>query len=82
MAKYHWCMGITLDGNFCEQTCKRRDNCVYYLEDLFRRFNRDELEEYPLLNEPGRECSYFVPRREEVKKEETDDPFLALMQCV
>ena len=62
MAKYNWCLGIVLNGNLCEQTCRKRDNCVYYIEDLFSRFKIDQLEEDFLLNEPGRECRYFVAR--------------------
>lgn len=80
--RYSWCYGITLDGNFCEQTCKKRDNCVYYVEDLFRRFKREELEEEPLMNEPGKECQYFVARREKVEKTEVEDLFAMLMQRV
>ena len=60
--KYSWCLGITLDCYFVEHTCNLRENCVYYINDIFSRFKRDELEDDFLLNEPGKPCSYFYPK--------------------
>lgn len=69
--KFSWCYGVVLDGNFREQTCKLRNRCAYYVEDLFRRFSFDQLEDDFLLNEPGRECQYFL-EREGVRPENAD----------
>lgn len=62
--KYSWCWGITLDANYGEQTCKLRDRCAYYIEDLFVRFTPEQLTDDFLLNEPGEECQFFVERKE------------------
>ena len=79
--KYNWCLGIILDRNCCEKTCQRRNRCVYYAEDLFRRFSREHLEEDFLLNEPGYECQYFIEREgvRPEKEETNDDPFLLMI---
>lgn len=79
--KYNWCLGIVLDRNCCEKTCQRRNRCVYYAEDLFRRFSREQLEEDFLLNEPGYECQYFIEREgvRPEKEEINDDPFLLMI---
>ena len=80
--KYNWCLGIVLDRNCCEKTCQRRNRCVYYSEDLFRRFNREQLEEDFLLNEPGYECQYFIEREgvRPEKEENDEDSFLNLLK--
>ena len=73
--KYNYCLGIVLDGNYVEKTCKRRDNCRYYLEDIFTRFKPDELADEPLLNEAGMECCYYLPKRDIVEIAASDEPF-------
>ena len=80
--KYNWCLGITLDGNYQEHTCKLRENCVYYVHDIFRRFRREELEEEPLMNEPGKPCQYFNPKVIIEERIEDVDPFAPLLQPV
>ena len=76
--KYSWCLGIVLDGNYNEKVCPRRGNCAFYIEDLFRRFSQDQLEDDFLLNEPGKECEYYSPRQIEEPKEEVEIPFMLL----
>lgn len=72
---YNYCLGIELDSNYVEQVCKKRDNCMYYLEDIFVRFKPEQLESDFLLNEPGQECRYFLQRHVEEKRQECEDPF-------
>lgn len=74
MAKFYYCHGIYLDGNFMEHTCKKRSNCKYYVEDFFRRYG-DMLDDFDFLVCDDN-CKYYTPRREEVKRELGDeDPF-------
>ena len=70
--KYSFCLGVTLDGNYQEKTCKVRDNCQFYLLDLFSCYPSALGEGEMIVNEPGRECKCYLPRREqvEVKQEE------------
>ena len=67
MADFYYCFGIYLDGNFCEKTCKKRENCKYYDADLFRKYG-DIIDRFDFLvcNE---DCKYYTPRHEEVKVE-------------
>ena len=80
MADFYYCFGLYLDGNFCEKTCKKRDNCRYYDENLFRKYG-DIIDRFDFLvcNDV---CKYYSPKREEVKSESGDDedPFATLMQ--
>lgn len=80
MADYYFCLGVTLDGNYAEQTCKLRDNCRYFLHDLFRRFPHALGEGEMIINEPGRPCTHHVQRHEVVEKTEEDDPFYAFVK--
>ena len=71
MNKFAYCLGHTLDANFSERICKHRENCRYYIEDLFARF-RGQLNDAELLVcfDP---CPYYLPKREEVKRELSPD---------
>ena len=78
--KFWYCHGITLDGNYCEKICKKRENCKYYDVDFYSKY-RDILDKCDFLVcfEP---CKYYSPKREEVSFELSDDedPFAPLMQ--
>lgn len=81
-ARYHFCLGIILDGNYVEQTCKVRDNCQFYLHDLFHRYPRALGEGEMILNEPGRSCTCYLPRQEKVEVKVEEDPFAVFLQRV
>lgn len=81
MADFYYCFGIYLDGNFCEKTCKKRENCKYYDVEMFRKYG-DIIDRFDFLvcNE---DCKYYSPRKEEEpERGEEDDPFAPLMQHV
>ena len=80
--KYFYCLGVTIDGNYAEKTCKVRDNCQYYLHDLFKRHPEALGEGEMILNEPWRECTCYLPRQEKVEVKEEDNPFAIFMQHV
>lgn len=71
MAKYNFCHGWTISPNgFSESECKRRDNCMYYMEDFYRKHGnhlQDFEEMFPL--EP---CQFYV-ERETAKVEKVID---------
>ena len=71
MADFWYCFGIYLDENFCEKTCKQRENCRYYDEDMFRKYG-DIIDRFDFLvcNE---DCKYYTPRREEQKCELSEE---------
>lgn len=74
--QYYFCLGVILDGNYVEKTCKVRDNCKYYLHDLFRRFPTALGDGEMILNEPGKECTNYLQRQERIEhKHEDEDPF-------
>lgn len=78
--KYWYCLGLYLSNDFCEHTCKKRDNCRYYDVDVYAH-NKHIWHEMDFLvcHEP---CQYYLPKREEVNVElrEDEDPFAPLMQ--
>ena len=78
--KYWYCLGVILDGNLCEKTCKKRDNCKYYDVDVYAH-NKHIWNEMDFLvcHEP---CQYYLAKREEINVElrENEDPFAPLMQ--
>ena len=67
MPNFAYCLGHVLDGNYSERTCKHRENCRYYIEDLFVKY-RGQLDDAELLIcfDP---CPYYLPKHEEVKLE-------------
>jgi len=69
--KFYYCLGYTLDGNFCEKICKKRENCKYYDQDIYRKY-KDIWHKFDFLVcfDP---CQYYSPRREEVKCELTEE---------
>ena len=71
MADFWYCFGIYLDGNFCEKTCKKRENCRYYDEDMFRKYG-DIIDRFDFLvcNE---DCKYYTPKKEEQKCDLTEE---------
>ena len=73
MADFYYCLGVWLDGNFMEHTCKKRGNCRYYQEDFFRRYG-DMLDRFDFLvcYDP---CEYYSPKCEEVERKHDEDPF-------
>lgn len=80
MGDYSYCLGITLDGNYAEKICKKRENCQYYLHDLFKRFPRALGEGDMILNEPGAPCKSFLPKQEIVEIERDEDPFAPIVE--
>ena len=80
--KYFYCLGVTIDGNFAEKTCPRRENCMYFLHDLFKRYPQALGEGEMIVNEPGKECTYYLPRQEKVEIKEEEIPFAIFMQRV
>ena len=75
MADFYYCLGIWLDGNFMEHTCKKRGNCRYYQEDFFSRY-ADMLDRFDFLI-CKEDCKYYAPREPEAEKLSADevDPF-------
>lgn len=73
--KYHFCLGIILDGNCSEKTCKFRENCKLYLHDMFERFPAALGEGEMVINEPGKQCVSYMPKQEIVEKQENGSPF-------
>ena len=75
MADFYYCLGIWLDGNFMEHTCKKRVNCRYYQEDFFSRY-ADMLDRFDFLI-CKEDCKYYAPREPEAEKLSADevDPF-------
>lgn len=71
MSEFFYCLGHWLDGNFMEHTCKKRENCLYYMEDFFVRF-KDSLDRFDFLI-CKENCEYYLPRKEEVKCELSED---------
>jgi hypothetical protein len=71
MPNFAYCLGHVLDGNYSERTCKHRENCRYYIEDLFVKY-RGQLDDAEMLIcfEP---CPYYLPKREEQKCELSPD---------
>ena len=71
----YYCLGVWLDGNFMEHTCKMRENCKFYMDDFFVKY-KDELDQYDFLI-CREKCEYHLPKYEEVKCEisEEDDIF-------
>lgn len=67
MAQYCFCHGWWLDGSYNEHTCKKRENCQYYMEDFYlvHRHHLDDFEE--LL--PFAPCPYYLPRKEETVRD-------------
>lgn len=57
-----------------------RDNCKYYLHDLFRRYPAALGEGEIIVNEPGRDCTYYLPKQEQFEVRVEEDPFAAIMQ--
>lgn len=71
MADFYHCFGICLDANFCEKTCKKRENCKYYVEDLYRKY-ADIIDKFDFLI-CEEDCKYYTPRYEEVKCDLSDE---------
>lgn len=71
MADFYYCLGHYLDANFCEKTCKKRENCKYYVEDVFRKY-ADIIDRFDFLV-CGENCKFYTPRHEEVKSDLTED---------
>lgn len=71
MADFYYCLGHWLDGNFMEHTCKKRENCKYYDEAFFVKY-KDMLDRFDFLI-CKEKCEYYLPRREEVKCELTEE---------
>ena len=65
-----------------EKTCPKRENCQFYLHDLFKRYPHALGEGEMIVNEPGRECTCYLPRQEKVEIKEEEDPFAMFMQRV
>lgn len=78
----YYCLGVTVDANFCEKTCKKRENCRYYDIDVYAHYKHmwNEMD-FLVCHEP---CQYHVPKYEEQESgiEEEVDPFAPLMQHV
>ena len=55
---YCYCLGIRLDPNYQEMTCKERDSCPYYVNtDLSVALSRpDQYQELDTYN--NEECKY------------------------
>ena len=68
---WYFCLGIFIDGNFMEHTCKKRDNCRYYQEDIFVKYKYEmHNADFLICNE---DCKYYTPRREEQKCELSEE---------
>ena len=72
---YYYCLGVYLSSDFCEHTCKKRDNCRYYDVDIYRKF-KDIWDQFDFLI-CKEDCKYYVPREPEAEKLSADevDPF-------
>ena len=71
MIEFWYCLGVEMDGNFMEHTCKRRENCKYYDHDFFRKFaGMLDRCDFLVCFHP---CERFIPRHEEVKIERNDE---------
>lgn len=73
MAKYSYCYGIVKDDAYMEHECERRDDCVFYHIDNMRRFWNDA--DYEMFIPPVGRCPYFIPKKEEEKKQDFVSPF-------
>lgn len=77
---FYYCLGLYLSNDFCEHTCKKRDNCRYYDPDIYAHYKHmwDEMD-FLVCHDP---CQYYLPKREEANVElgEDEDPFAPLMQ--
>ena len=77
---FYYCFGLYLTKEFVEKTCKKRENCRYYDENLFRKYG-DIIERFDFLvcNE---DCRYYSPIKEETESglREDEDPFAPLVQ--
>lgn len=71
---FYFCFGIYLDANFCEKTCKKRDNCKYYDVNLYRKYS-DIIDQFDFLV-CEENCKYYTPRQEEVQEERPDEDVL------
>jgi len=77
---YNYCLGYVLDGNYCEKTCKKRDNCRYYDENIYAHYKHIWSEmDFLMCYEP---CQYYLPIKEDedICMSEEVDPFAAFMQ--
>ena len=56
---YYYCLGVYLSSDFCEHTCKKRDNCLYYDVDICSKF-KDIWGQFDFLvcYDP---CEYYFP---------------------
>lgn len=72
---YYYCLGVYLSSDFCEHTCKKRDNCRYYDVDIYSKF-KDIWDQFDFLI-CKEDCKYYVPREPEAEKYSADevDPF-------
>ena len=67
----YYCLGVTLDANFCERTCKKRENCKYYDLDIYAHYKHmwNDMD-FLVCFEP---CQYYLPKHEEVKVELSEE---------
>ena len=75
MIEFWYCFGIEIDEDFMEHTCKRRENCMYYDHEFFRKFAGMLYRcDFLVCFHP---CRHFIPRHEELKIEREEvDPFM------
>ena len=68
---YYYCFGIYLDAQFCEQTCKKRENCRYYDINIYAKYKHmwDEMD-FLVCQEP---CQHYSPKREDYDVHERPD---------
>ena len=55
---------------------------MYFLHDLFKRYPQALGEGEMIVNEPGKECTYYLPRQEKVEIKEEENPFAIFLQRV